>query len=310
VISTFRKFRCNDNASGGFHFWNRGCCDREYQFFGGGAPFAINAQGQLLMGDVSSATTTTFNVREYNRDGTPDTSFNGSGTASVTISGEATGLILQMQTNGQILVGAAGAGKDFLLARFNTDGSLDTTFGTGGSQTGAVVGAGLAMITAANGETIMVGDRNGSAGIVLEEFHTLARSQTLYVEYDADYNVTSLTNSSGGVVERYSYDPYGTVTVLNPTGTVRGDGTIASSDFNWVYTFQGGRIDPASGLVQFQARDMNTGLGRWIKQDPAGYVNGPNVYQLELSSPIDYVDPEKSKGTGKVIPAQMARERR
>ena len=51
--------------------------------------------------------------------------------------------------------------------------------------------------------------------LVLEQFHTLARSQTLYAEYDADYNVTSITNSSGGVVERYSYDPYGNVTVLN-----------------------------------------------------------------------------------------------
>jgi uncharacterized delta-60 repeat protein/RHS repeat-associated protein len=263
----------------------------------GTSPFVINAEGQLLLGDTTTTLggsgSTTFHVFEYNRDGSPDTSFGSSGQASETISGIRTGLILQLEANGQILVGAAGvtSGSHFVLVRFNADGTLDTTFGTSGVETGASEAGGLAMTTAGNGETITVGTINGSSGIILQEFHTLANSQTLYVEYDADYNVTSLTNSSGGVVERYSYDPYGTVTVLNPTGTVRGDGTIASSDYGWVYTFQGGRIDPVSGLVHFQRRDDNTGLGRWDEQDPDGYVNGPNVYQFELSSPLDYVDP-------------------
>ena len=33
---------------------------------------------------------------------------------------------------------------------------------------------------------------------------------------DANYNVTALVNMSGQVVERYAYDPYGTVTVYTP----------------------------------------------------------------------------------------------
>jgi YD repeat-containing protein len=34
------------------------------------------------------------------------------------------------------------------------------------------------------------------------------------VQQDANYNVTSLTSTSGTVVERYAYDPYGTPTAM------------------------------------------------------------------------------------------------
>ena len=108
----------------------------------------------------------------------------------------------------------------------------------------------------------------------------------LYVEQDADYNITSLTNSSGGVIERYNYDKYGTVTIMNASGTALSGSTVA-----WIYGFQGGRRDPVSGLVQFQRRDLNTGTGTWFEQDPDGYVNGADTYQLEMGNPIDSVDP-------------------
>ena len=39
-------------------------------------------------------------------------------------------------------------------------------------------------------------------------------TQRLYVQQDADWNVTALVNTSGSVVERYAYDPYGAVTYL------------------------------------------------------------------------------------------------
>ncbi len=43
-------------------------------------------------------------------------------------------------------------------------------------------------------------------------------------------------------------------------------------------------------MINFQFRDLNTSLGRWLEQDPAGYVDGANVYQLEGSSPSDHLD--------------------
>jgi hypothetical protein len=32
-------------------------------------------------------------------------------------------------------------------------------------------------------------------------------------------------------------------------------------------------------------------LGRFVEMDPAMYIDGPNLYQMELSNPIRYVDP-------------------
>ena len=39
----------------------------------------------------------------------------------------------------------------------------------------------------------------------------------VFAQQDANHDITSLTNSSGSVLERFIYDPYGKQTVLNPS---------------------------------------------------------------------------------------------
>ena len=60
--------------------------------------------------------------------------------------------------------------------------------------------------------------------------------QRLYAQQDANYDVTALIDTSGAVVERYEYEPYGDVTVLNADGSERG-----TSSYAWDYLHQGGR---------------------------------------------------------------------
>ena len=55
--------------------------------------------------------------------------------------------------------------------------------------------------------------------------------------------------------------------------------------------FQGGFVDSATGLILFQRRLYSPALGRWLQQDPAGYVDGANLYQMEGSNPVNAVDP-------------------
>ncbi len=106
---------------------------------------------------------------------------------------------------------------------------------------------------------------------------------------DANYNVTSLFDNSGEVVERYVYDPYGKVTVLdaNVNWDTDADGI---SDVGWVYLHQGGRHDVSLKLSHFRYRDLHVDLGRWTRQDPLGYIDGANTYQAYISSPVDLVD--------------------
>lgn len=40
--------------------------------------------------------------------------------------------------------------------------------------------------------------------------------QRLFVQHDANFNVTALINPSGTVQELFIYDPYGRATYLNP----------------------------------------------------------------------------------------------
>ena len=47
----------------------------------------------------------------------------------------------------------------------------------------------------------------------------------LYAQHDAVYNVTALVDTFGNVDERFIYDPYGTVTVLEPVMDHR-DGSV------------------------------------------------------------------------------------
>jgi RHS repeat-associated protein len=123
-------------------------------------------------------------------------------------------------------------------------------------------------------------------------------SGRLYVQQDANWNVTGLVNSSGTVLERYTYDPYGKPTVLDPvTWAVRnpGSGAYGTSNYGWVYLHQGGRytrFDDLSGLYYFRNRDLSPTLGRWIEEDPIDYRFGNNnLYRYLMDSPSKFVDP-------------------
>ncbi len=108
----------------------------------------------------------------------------------------------------------------------------------------------------------------------------------LYAQQDTNGNVTALVDTSGNVLERFVYTPYGQLTVLSPTWS-----TLGSDAYNWLYLFQAGRFDPASGLYDFRNRDYAPILGRWLQQDPVGYVDGANLYDYLADNPVNYVDP-------------------
>jgi RHS repeat-associated protein len=128
-------------------------------------------------------------------------------------------------------------------------------------------------------DALVLRDRDSNSDGTLDE--------RLYVVQDANYNVTALFDNSGNVVERYVYDPFGQVTVLDAGWSER-----AASAFAWVYLHQGGRFDATSGLYHFRHRDYSPILGRWISLDPLGYEAGDvNLYRAVFNAPTVYTDP-------------------
>ena len=113
--------------------------------------------------------------------------------------------------------------------------------------------------------------------------------ETLYYSNDANMNVTALVSaSSGSVVERYVYSPYGSVTIYDDdwSDTV----AWANSKKNEIL-FCGYRWDPESGNYHVRHRNYHPTVGRFLNRDPIGYAGAASLYQYVVSSPLTLCDP-------------------
>ena len=112
------------------------------QLQGGAFSFHIVVQpdGKVL---VSDGLGTGFSITRYNPDLTPDSTFGTDGNVTTSFdTGDTEATALLIQPDGKIVAAGNSAGH-FALARYNTDGTLDTTFGFGGGQlTSGIAGLG------------------------------------------------------------------------------------------------------------------------------------------------------------------------
>jgi uncharacterized delta-60 repeat protein len=97
----------------------------------------IQSDGKIVA--AGSAGGTAFLLARFNADGSLDQTFGTNGSVETTFGDPtAAGKAVVLQADGKIVVvGVSGAGvyselNDFALARYNSDGSLDQSFGTGG----------------------------------------------------------------------------------------------------------------------------------------------------------------------------------
>jgi uncharacterized delta-60 repeat protein len=121
----------------------------------------VQADGRLVVaGDAETETGMDFALARYNPDGTLDPSFGTGGTVTTDISGGGDFLrALVVQADGKPTV-AGTAGTDFALARYNSDGTLDPSFGTDGITTTDIAGGGdsaNALAAQADGKLVAAG---------------------------------------------------------------------------------------------------------------------------------------------------------
>ena len=97
----------------------------------------------------------------------------------------------------------------------------------------------------------------------------------------------ALTDSTGAVVEKVKYDPYG-----QPTCTRTSDNHVSvASHFGNPFLFQGQRYCPETGLYYFKNRDYSASLGRFNQWDLMGYLDGMSQYESEHGHPLRSLDP-------------------
>ena len=110
-------------------------------------------------------------------------------------------------------------------------------------------------------------------------------STRLYAMQDANYNCTAIGDTTGSVVERYQFNPYGTRTILDASWSV-----IGVSGYNWVLAHQGLAIDPTTSLYPCRNRTFASLLGMWMQRDPAGYIDSKSLYEYARGNPATYND--------------------
>ena len=87
-----------------------------------------------------------------------------------------------------------------------------------------------------------------------------------------------MTDATGTVITRNDYDPHGRLTRVVGTQDSR-------------FGFTGHYHHAASGLALALYRAYDPALGRWLSEDPARFIDGPNLFSYVGQNPLRYIDP-------------------
>jgi uncharacterized delta-60 repeat protein len=106
---------------------------------------ALKPDGKIVAVGNTKPPIYDFAVAVYNPDGSPDNSFSGDGKLQTDFSGDSDlAFAAVVQPDGMIVVAGTakiGGDYDFAMARYKTDGSLDTTGFGGGGKASSIVGS-------------------------------------------------------------------------------------------------------------------------------------------------------------------------
>ena len=111
-----------------------------------------------------------------------------------------------------------------------------------------------------------------------EPLAALRSGTTGFYEQDGLGSVTSLTDSTGAVLNLYTYDSFGNL-------------TASTGSFVNPYQFTGRDFDSETGLRYYRARYYDQRIGSFISEDPIGFDAGFNFYRYTDNSPVNYIDP-------------------
>jgi uncharacterized delta-60 repeat protein len=162
---------------------------------------AIQEDGRIVAAGISTDQMTRgdFALARYNIDGSLDQSFGTAGKVKTDFFGSIdSGFGIALQQDGRIIVAGAtivnSSNNDFAVARYNTDGTLDNTFGNGGKVTTDFFGfsdRGTDVIVQQNGRILVAGSAfRGIASVV----------DFALVRYNADGTLDSSFGAGGRVV--------------------------------------------------------------------------------------------------------------
>ncbi len=166
-------------------------------------------------------------LARFNADGTLDTSFASVGWTMADVGSASSCYALALQSDGKIV--AVGSNNDFIIARYNNDGTLDNTFGTNGMVSTDITNHGdtaKGVIIQNDGKIVIAGSSTNSDSYT--DSMALAR-------YNSDGTLDTSFGTEG-IVTTYieaNYINFATDIVLQP------DGKLIVSGYSWTLPIDG-----------------------------------------------------------------------
>ncbi len=212
-------------------------------------------------------------VVRYTATGTLDTSFNTTGTAITDIGGgHDQAFALALQADGRIVVGGyadTAQGRNFAVLRYQTDGSLDPLFGTGGK---VATPLGISQINAlgiqSDGKIVAAGyqtnDNFWQAAVVRYN-----ADGTLDSTFDGDGIVATMVGNWRSAAQVLALQPDGKIVIAGYSGT-----TTMPTDFL---------------LIRYNADgspDATFGTGGVVLTDIGGGADSANAVAIQLDGNI------------------------
>ncbi|MCB1042148.1 MAG: hypothetical protein KDC35_04385 [Acidobacteria bacterium] len=285
----FLAIRYNTNGSLDTSFDTDGIVTTDMGSSGSDQAFAIaiQADGKIVLGGFANGGD--FCVVRYNSNGSLDTSFDTDGIAITDFGGNDQIKGIAIQTDGKIVATgfSNGAANDIALARYNTNGSLDTSFDTDGRVTTDVSGGsdqGRSIALQNDGKIVIAGIAPGS-DIMLARYNT---NGSLDTSFDTDGIVTTDINS--GSNDQANELIIQTDNKAIVVGLTNANG--AQFDFFAARYTTGGALDTSfngDGLafVDFNASSNDQGFSV-AKQDDGylvvvGLTNAPGTFDFGLA---------------------------
>lgn len=215
--------RYNADGTLDFTFGNNGIAMKRIFASAGAYDVGLQSTGKIITaGFTINSGKRELGLVRFNTNGAVDTTFNGSGTIATPIGADACAYTLAIQSNDRII--AAGVSNNqFALARYTSNGSPDTSFGSGGIVTtrigntaqindialqnnGLIVAAGFSdnqFALARYNANGSIDTTFGNAGIVTTPLGITAMANSVVVQENGQIVVAG-TSDTGVVLVRYN----------------------------------------------------------------------------------------------------------
>lgn len=193
-----------------------------------------------------------FALAQYNSDGTPDNNFGMNGKVTTALGATDFGKALAIQDDGKILLAGHSlqTSNEFAIVRYNTDGTLDSTFNTDGKVTtpfGANSAIATCMTIQPDNKIVIAGQVSNDSTlrweIALARYHS---DGSLDTSFDGDGQIINPNGNMDNTINAIALQSDGKIIVAGYAGT-----SPSNNNFLLARYHSDGRIDSSFGTNGF-----------------------------------------------------------